>query len=47
MFKFKGDIEIYSDDSYNVDSDEEYSYDSSDSEEENSDGKMRIRNLNA
>ena len=45
MFKFKGDIEIYSDDYYSVDSDEEYSYDSSDSEKENSDGKMRIRNL--
>ena len=35
MFKFNSDIEIYSYDSYNVDS-----------EEENSDGKIRIRNLN-
>ena len=40
MSNFNNDIEIYSDDSYNVDSDEEFSNDSDDS-----DKKMLMKKL--
>ena len=40
MWKFNDNIEIYSSECYNVDSDKEYSYDP---DEKNSDGKIWIK----
>lgn len=40
MSNFSDSIEIYSDDSYNVDSDQECSHDSDDYDKEHFDGKM-------
>ena len=40
MFIFNGSRKSYSDDSYNVDSDEKYSDDTDDSDEEKSVGKI-------
>ena len=40
MSNFSDGIEIYSDDSYNVDSDQECSHDSDDCDKEHFDGKM-------
>ena len=45
MSNFDNDIEIYSDESYNVDSDREYSDDTGDSDKENSNGKIQIKEI--
>ena len=42
---FNNEIEIYSDDSCNVDSDEEYSDDSDNSDEENADEKIQMKKI--
>ena len=45
MSNFDNDIEIYSDESYNVDSDREYSDGTGDSDKENSNGKIQIKEI--
>ena len=45
MSNFDNDIEIYSDESYNVDSDREYSDDTGDSDKENSNGKIQMKKI--
>ena len=45
MHNFKNDIEIYSDDSYNANSDEKYCNDCDGSDKENSDGKIRMKKM--
>ena len=44
-YNFNGDKEIYSDNSYNVDSDEEYPDDSDDSDEENSHETFQMKKI--
>ena len=45
MSNFDNDIEIYSDESYNVDSDREYSDDTGDSDKENSTGIIQMKKI--
>ena len=45
MSNFSDGIEIYSDDSYNVDSDKECSHDSDDYDNEHFDGKMLVKKI--